>query len=157
VKATVAEAAALERVRTEKRLALFFVRGYASAGAPELMRAAREARGAANALERLGRGADAGPLLPLDELPRIEEEHDRLKRAVEVSAGSYELLAKQVEQLRAVEMRPAGRPDVIDPPVAPRRHVRPARLALAIEGAIVGLLSGALAALALALRRRRAP
>jgi uncharacterized protein involved in exopolysaccharide biosynthesis len=161
VKASVAEAAAIEHVSIEKRLALHYARGYAARDSPEVKRAEREAAGAGGALAKLvhGRrsssaaGRASGPLLALDDLPAIEQEHDRLRREVDVNASGYALLAKQVEQLRAVEARPVGHAEVIDPPVVSLRRSRPARGMLALEGAMVGLLLAALATLGRAWRR----
>jgi uncharacterized protein involved in exopolysaccharide biosynthesis len=155
IKASVMEAAAVEHLRIEKKLALDFATGFGGADSPEVKRARRESRNTAAVLARLVHGnKPQGPLLPLDSLPDIETEHDRLKRAVEVAAESYQLLAKQVEQLRAVESRPTGRADVLDPPVQPRSPSRPARSIVAAEGGAAGLLTGALFALALGWRRR---
>src|SRR5579871_3574981 len=154
-KATVAEAAALEHMRIEKRLALDFARGYAGDDAEEVKRARREARGAEHALASLGHAANAKALLPLDALPALELEHERLKRAVDVEAERYQLLAKQVEQLRAVETRPTGHAEVLDPPTAPRRPSRPAKSMIAMEGSLIGFLLASALVLARVLRRGR--
>ena len=69
--------------------------------------------------------------------------------------ASYELLAKQVEQLRALETRPVGHADVVDAPSLPHRSARPARMALVGEGGAAGLVLGALLALFLSWMRAR--
>jgi uncharacterized protein involved in exopolysaccharide biosynthesis len=55
---------------------------------------------------------------------------------------SYLLLARQVEQLRALETRPVGRPDVLDPPSLPHRPAGPPRALLALGGFVLGRSSG---------------
>jgi uncharacterized protein involved in exopolysaccharide biosynthesis len=156
VRASVAEAAVIAHRTIEKRLDFHFVRGFGAPDAEEVKRAGREARGAAGALAGLehGRPGSAGPLLPLDALPKIAEEHDRLKRILDVTAANWDQLARQVEQLRTVEARSSGSTDVVDRPATPRHRSRPARVMLLSEGSMVGFLAGCLLALLLAWRRR---
>ncbi len=155
-RATVNEAAVLEHLRIEKRLALDFARGFGGDDAEEVKRAAREANGVNHAAAALTHGERAvGPLLPLDALPSLGIEHDRLKRAVDVEAERYTLLARQVEQLRAVETRPTGQAEVVDPPVVPYRPARPAKAMIATEGLLCGFLLAAAFVLVRAFRRMR--
>jgi uncharacterized protein involved in exopolysaccharide biosynthesis len=143
VKASVAEAAFLERMKTEKKIGLHFAQGFGGAESPEVRRSQLEAGGASAALQGLvHRGTRSGPLLALDDLPRLQAEHARLKRDVDVNAYNYELLARQVEQFRAAETRPGGRAELVDAPIEPRDRSRPSRLYLAMEGMFLGLLFG---------------
>lgn len=159
VKATVAEAAALAHLKTQKRLGLHFAGGFGGADSPEVRRAEREAAGARAVLSELLH--DEGghlPFLSLDALPALEQEHEQLRRAVAVSGAAWELLARQVEQLRALEARPVGRAEVLDPPSLARHRERPLGSVMAAEGGASGLLAGALLSLLLSWRRsRRAP
>ena len=156
LKVSVAEGAALEHLKTQKRLGLHYAEGFGGADSSEVRRAQREALGVREVLSEVVHG-DGGhlPLLALDELPAIEEESDRLRRAVAVSDAGYQLLARQVEQLRALETRPVGHADVVDPPSLPHHRVRPAPTVMAGEGAASGLLVGALVALLVSARRAR--
>lgn len=143
VKASVAEAAFLERMKTEKKIGLHFAQGFGGAESPEVRRSQLEAGGASAALQGLvHRGTRSGPLLALDDLPRLQAEHARLKRDVDVNAYNYELLARQVEQFRAAETRPGGRAELVDAPIEPRDRSRPSRLYLGMEGMFLGLLFG---------------
>jgi len=143
VRASVAEAAFLERMKTEKKIGLHFAQGFGGAESPEVRRSQLEAGGAQAALQGLvHHGPRSGPLLALDDLPRLEQEHARLKRAVDVNANSYEILARQVEQLRAVEVRPGGRAELVDAPIEPQGRSRPSRFWLGVEGMFLGLLFG---------------
>jgi tyrosine-protein kinase Etk/Wzc len=150
VRASVTEAAFLERMKTEKRIGLYYAQGFGGAESPEVRRSQLEAGGAQAALQGLvhrgSTGTRSGPLLALDDLPRLQEEHARLKRDVDVNAASYEILARQVEQLRAAEARPGGRAEPVDAPIVPQGRSRPSRLWLAIEGAFLGLLLGSVLA-----------
>lgn len=145
MKASVAEAAFLERVKNEKRMKLRFDQSFAGAESPEVRRGQLETGGTNAALQGLVHGgAGAGPLLALDRLPRLEQEHARLKRDIDVNSSTYDLLSRQVEQLRAVEARPGGRAELVDAPVEPKDRTRPSRIALALEGALIGFFVGLL-------------
>lgn len=143
IKASVAEAAFLERLKTEKRIGLHFAQGFGGAESPEVRRSQLEAGGAQQALQGLVHGGlRNGPLLALDALPRLEEENGRLKRDIDVNSATYELLARQVEQLRAVEARSGGRAELVDAPVEPRERSRPSLSSLVMGGTFLGLLLG---------------
>ncbi len=145
IRASVAEAAFLERVKNEKRMKLHFDQGFAGAESPEVKRGQLEAGGTAAALQGLVHGGrHPGPLLPLDNLPRLEQEHARLKRDIDVNSQTYDLLARQVEQLRAVEARSGGRAELVDAPAEPKERIRPSRASLMIEGSMIGLFLGLL-------------
>jgi len=140
VKASVNEAAFLERMRTEKRIGLHFAQ---AADAPELKQKQLEAGGAQQALQGLVHGGEKmqrGPMLALDDVPRLKLEHARLKREIDTNAAMHELLVRQVEQLRAVEARPGGRAELVDAPAEPRYRVRPSHFALALQGCFIGLV-----------------
>jgi uncharacterized protein involved in exopolysaccharide biosynthesis len=152
IKATVEQAAALEKIRQEKQLGLDFAAGFASPGSPEMLQAQREVRGARQALRSLGTAGGLGPGLPLDTLPALEVEHARLQRDVDAKSAAYALLQRQIDELATIESRPSGRADVVDPPTIPRRPHRPAKSALGLEGSFIGLV---LAVLLVLLRARR--
>lgn len=145
VRASVTEAAHLERLKTEKRIGLRFAQGFGGAESAEVRKSQLEAGTASAALQGLVHGhQQRGPLLALDELPRLEREHARLKREIDTNAATYELLSKQVEQLRAVAARPGGRPELVDPPTESVRRSRPSRAMLTVEGSMLGVLLGLL-------------
>ena len=159
IRATVEQAAALERLRIEKTLDLRFARAFGDHGAIEVQKGERERSGASIELAALqhGGGANAvGPLLPLDELPRLEVEHARLKRAVDEQAARHELLALKVSQLVAAEARPGGLAEVIDPPAEPRVPTGPSLGKLLVAGTMGGALLAAVCVLLLARRREHA-
>ncbi len=157
LRATVAEASSLGRLLIEKRLVIDFNRGFAAEGSPEIVRAKREASGAARALSLLRRqgSGGSGSLLPIDPLPEIEREHERLRRLVDLDASHLETLSKQVDQLRAVETRPIGRAEVVSAPSLPERPIRPARALLTTFGTLLGTGLAAIALLLLELSKRR--
>jgi tyrosine-protein kinase Etk/Wzc len=147
VKASVGEATYLERMKNERKVTLHFNQGFAGAEAPEARRSQLEAGSAQAALSGLVHGNQrGGPLLPLDNVPRIEQEHARLKRETDAHSITYELLVRQVEMARATEARPAGRAELLDAPSEPRLPVRPSRALLLVEGLLAGLLFGLLLA-----------
>ena len=145
VKASVGEAAFLERIKNNKKVQLNFDQKFAAADAPEVQRGQLEAGGAQAVLQGLVHGdTQRGTLLALDKFPRLEQEHARLKRDIDTNNATYEFLAHQVEQLRAVEARPGGRAELVDAPSDPTAPVRPSRFSLMVEGCFVGLLLGLL-------------
>jgi uncharacterized protein involved in exopolysaccharide biosynthesis len=143
IKASVGEASYLERMKNDRKVTLRFNQGFAGADAPEVRRSQLEAGSAQAALSGLVHGTQrGGPLLALDDVPRIEQEHARLKREIDVHSSAYELLVRQVEMARATEARPAGRAELLDAPSEPRSPVRPSRAVLLVEGLLAGLLFG---------------
>lgn len=138
-RASLGEATLLERARIEKRVGLQVAQSYAGERSAEVQRGQLEAVGIQAALQKIG-GERRGPLLPLEELPRLEVEHARLKREIDLRAASLDLVARQIEQLRTLEARPVGRPEIIDPPTLPQRPVRPSGALLSAAGALLGLL-----------------
>jgi len=158
IKATVEQAAALERLRIDKTLDLRFARAFGDHGAVEVQRGEKERAAASSELEILkhgGLGAE-GPLLPFDQIPRLEAEHARLKRAVDEQEARHELLALKVSQLVAAEARPGGIAEVIDPPVDPRVPTGPSMGKLVMAGTAVGALFAALCVALFARRRELA-
>jgi tyrosine-protein kinase Etk/Wzc len=140
VKASVEMYTFLERMKTERKIALPFAQ---AANAPELRQRQLEAGGAEAALQGLVHGSDkkqGSALLAIDDIPRLKQEHARLKLDIDINMAKCDLLARQVEQLRAAEARPGGRAELVDAPVEPRERVRPSHAAIAIEGAFIGLL-----------------
>src|SRR5215831_14036159 len=146
IKASVGEASFLERMKNERKVNLHFNQSFAGAEAPEVRRSQLEAGSAQAALSGLVHGTQRGPLLALDNVPRLEEEHARLKRQIDTNGALYDLMVRQVEQLRSAEARPGGRAELLDAPSEPRKPVRPSRLGVLIEGLFVGLLLGVLLA-----------
>ena len=145
VKASVGEATYLERMKNERKVNLHFNQGFAGAEAPEVRRSQLEAGSAQAALSGLVHGSQrGGPLLALDNVPRIEQEHARLKRQIDGDNYSFELLVKQLEMARATEVRPAGRAELLDAPSEPHQPVRPSRKVLVVQGMFAGLLLGLL-------------
>jgi uncharacterized protein involved in exopolysaccharide biosynthesis len=147
IKASVGEASYLERMKNERKVTLHFNQGFAGADAPEVRRSQLETGSAQAALSGLVHGSQrGGPLLPLDNVPRIEQEHSRLQRQISGDNYTYELLVKQLEMARASEVRPTAGAELLDSPSEPRQPVRPSRKALVAEGMFVGLLLGLLLA-----------
>src|SRR5215510_11311598 len=98
IKASVGEASFLERMKNERKVNLHFNQGFAGADAPEVRRSQLEAGSAQAALSGLVHGNQrGGPLLPLDNVPRLEQEHSRLQRQISGDNYTYELLVKQLE------------------------------------------------------------
>jgi len=155
VKATVEQAAALERLRIDKTLDLRFARTFGDGRAVEVQRGEHERSAASSELWVLQHGGanTVGPLLPLDEIPRLEAEHARLKRAVDEQAARHELLALKVSQLVAADARPGGIAEVIDPPVVPRVATGPSLGKLLCAGALGAAVLAALCVLVFARRR----
>jgi uncharacterized protein involved in exopolysaccharide biosynthesis len=153
VAATVAQAAELERRRIEKGLDVRYARGFGDGGSVEVRRGMRERDAAAGELATLRQNA-ARPLLPLDALPRLEQEHARLKRAIDAETARHDLLALKVSQLSAAEARPNGRAELVDPPAEPTQRSGPSRVKLAAAGATLASLACAAALVMLARRRR---
>ena len=121
IKASVGEASYLERMKNERKVTLHFNQGFAGADAPEVRRSQLETGSAQAALSGLVHGSQrGGPLLPLDNVPRIEQEHAKLKREIDAHSVTYDLLVRQVEMARATEARPAGRAELLDAPSEPR-------------------------------------
>jgi uncharacterized protein involved in exopolysaccharide biosynthesis len=158
VKATVEQAAALERLRIDKTLEMRFARAFGQAQSIEVQRAMRQRAAAGSELDRLRRGGgNAGPLLPLDDLARLEVEHGRLKRVVDEQAARHELLALKVSQLVAAEARPDGLAEVVDPPIVPTGASGPSVLKLIATGSLAGGLMAALLVLLFSHRRSLIP
>lgn len=156
IKASVEEAAALERVRVDKALALRFARGYGDANAIEVQRSAREEAAVARELEALRHdAARPGPLLALDRLPALDAEEARLKRALDLATTRYDMLYQRINQLAAAGARPNGRAETIDPAVIPLHRAGPSRLRFAAGGALSFALG--LACLYVVRARRRRP
>lgn len=151
---TVSQVASFERARIEKEAGVAFARGFAAEGSSEVMRSERESAAAATAVTQVGRGARREALLPLGDLPRLEAEHARLRREIDVNVARYETVSRQIEQLRAFELMPGGHAELVDAPSEPQLRSRPLHGLLALEGGLAGLLLGCLLALG---RRRRAP
>ena len=147
IKASVTEASYLERMKNERKVTLHFNQGFAGAEAPEVRRSQLETGSAQAALSGLVHGNQrGGPLLPLDNVPRLEQEHSRLQRQISGDNYTYELLVKQLEMARASEVRPTAGAELLDAPSEPRQPVRPSRRVLVAEGMFVGLLLGLLLA-----------
>jgi uncharacterized protein involved in exopolysaccharide biosynthesis len=141
VKASVAEAATLEHVRLERKLALDFARGYGGPTAPEVQRAQREQRSAAQAVAALARGTSSSSvLLPLDQLPELEVRYARLRRAVDTELTRRELITTRLAQLELAAARPAGRAELVDAPDEPRRPTSPSPLRTAALGTVIAPL-----------------
>lgn len=154
IKATVEQAAALEKLRIEKTLELRFARAFGQRQSFEVQKGMHERDGASVELERLRHGdGNVAPLLPLDELPRLEVEHGRLKRAVDEQAARHELLALKVSQLVAAEARPDGLAEVVDPAIEPIAASGPSLIKLVTVGAVGGALLAALLLFAIGHRR----
>ena len=156
ISASVHQATLLEKERIDKEIALSYLRGFGSVQAIEVQQALRERSATVRALESLRHGpiADA-PLLPLDQLPRLELEQARLKRDLDVEAARADLLVHEIGQLATAEARPGGRPELIDPPTLPRNRARPSGMLYAIEGATACALL--VAGMVLARARRSKP
>jgi uncharacterized protein involved in exopolysaccharide biosynthesis len=155
IKASVEQAAALERVRIDKALALRFARGYGNGVAIEVQRSAHEVAAVTRELESLRHdAARPGPLLALDRLPALEAEEARLRRNLEAAAAHFELLSQKINQLAATGARPSGRAETIDPAVVPLHRAGPSRARFAGGGALLGTLGAACFFLLRARRRR---
>jgi uncharacterized protein involved in exopolysaccharide biosynthesis len=140
VKASVAEAAFLVRMKSQSKVSLHFNQAFAGADSPEVQRSQLEAGSAQAALKSMSHSG--GALLALDNVPRLEQEHARLKRQIDTYSSLYDVLVKQVETLRSAETRPGGRAELLDMPSEARNPVRPSRLALLVQGFFCGLLIG---------------
>jgi uncharacterized protein involved in exopolysaccharide biosynthesis len=157
IKASVEEAAALEKLRIDQDVTLHFLRGFSGNDAIEVRRGLRERNAATRALQALTHGgAVTGALLTLDSLPPLELEHARLKRAIDIEAARFDLVSQKIGQLVAAEAQPGGRPELVDPATLPRRRVRPSSTLMGLEGAIVTTLLAALWVL-IGTRRRGLP
>lgn len=156
VKASVEQAASLERLHIDKALGVRFARGYGDGEAIEVRKSAREREAVARELSGLRHDyARPGPLLALDELPALEVEHARLKRALDELGARNDLLALKVSQLEAAEARPGGRAEIIDPAVEPSRRAGPSLLRYGAVGAVALALLAAVFVLSTARRRPR--
>jgi uncharacterized protein involved in exopolysaccharide biosynthesis len=154
VKATVDQAAALERLSIDKQLALRFAQKFGDGDAVEVQRQRAERDDVLRELDQLRHARSAGPLLGLDQLPQLELEQARLRRELDTLGARHDLLALKVNQLRAAEARPGGRAEVIDAPVEPRTRSRPSALALFGQCAVAAALTAALGLVAAARRKR---
>jgi uncharacterized protein involved in exopolysaccharide biosynthesis len=143
MRATVEQATLLEGMRIRKQSDLLFARHYASQHSSEVQRSSAEAAGAQAALRGLGKKRGS-PLLEWERLPSLEVEYARLKRELDDNAAAYELVVRQVEQLRILETRPVGRAEVIEPPTTPEARTRPSGMILVLSGALLGMLAGGL-------------
>jgi uncharacterized protein involved in exopolysaccharide biosynthesis len=156
IKATVEHAAALERLRIDKALNLRFARAFGDSASIEVQKGVRERAAVSVELEALRVGtSDMGPLLPLDQLPKLELEYTRLKRAVDEHAARHEMLALKVSELVAAEARPGGLAEVVDPPDEPQVPSGPSAVKLMLGGALMAALV-AVAVVLVRARRRRA-
>jgi uncharacterized protein involved in exopolysaccharide biosynthesis len=152
VKATVEQSALLERLRIEKALDLRYVRDFGDGRSVEVQRTRHQRDAASRELEALEHESDrVGPLLALAELPRLEVEHGRLRRAIDEQAARQQALALKLGQLEAAEARPGGRAEIIDLPATPTRRAGPSRTTWGAGGAFAG---GLLTALVIAWRAR---
>lgn len=142
IRASVSEASFLERMKNERKVSLHFNQGFAGADSPEVRRSQLEAGSAQAALQGLVHGNSRGPLLALDAVPRLEQEHARLKREIDIKSSMLDVLARQVETLRGAETRPGGRAELLDTPSETRKPVRPSRVVLLVQGLFFGLLVG---------------
>jgi uncharacterized protein involved in exopolysaccharide biosynthesis len=140
VKASVAEAAFLVRMKSQSKVSLHFNQGFAGADSPEVQRSQLEAGSAQAALRSMSHSG--GPLLALDNVPRLEQEHARLKRQIDSYSALYDVLVRQVEQLRSAETRPGGRAELLDTPSETGKPIRPSRMALLFQGFFLGSLLG---------------
>jgi tyrosine-protein kinase Etk/Wzc len=144
IKASVETAAALEKERIDHEVGLHFLQGFGGKDSVEVQRALRQRQAVKRALEQVVLGPQRrGPLLPLESLPPLELTHSRLKRAVDVEATRFDALSQKIGELRALEARPDGRPELVDPAALPSARTRPSRLIIA-QGAIVSTLLVAL-------------
>jgi uncharacterized protein involved in exopolysaccharide biosynthesis len=153
IKATVEQAAMLERLRVDKALELRFTRGFGDGRSVEVQRMKRQRDAATRELELLQQSQNSdGPFLALADLPRLEVEHARLHRAIDDQAARQQQLAIRLGQLEAAEARPGGRAEIIDLPATPVGRAGPSRKLYGAGGAFAG---GILAALFLLWRARR--
>jgi uncharacterized protein involved in exopolysaccharide biosynthesis len=158
IKESVAQAAALERLRIDKSLTLQFARGYGDATSIEVQRSVREERAVARELEAMRHDMSRpGPLLALDSLPALEAEQARLKRELDTATARFEALLQKVELLRATDARPGGRAETIDPAVEPLRRAGPSPIRYGVGTALAFAFVVALAVLFIDSRRRRRP
>jgi uncharacterized protein involved in exopolysaccharide biosynthesis len=144
IKVTVDEAAALERLRIEKSIDVRLARGFGGPDSIEVQKGSLARAAARSALEQLHKASGRAPLLPLDQLPRLEVQHLRLKRAVDEQAARRDLLSLKVSQLLAAEARPGGVAEVIDPPIVPTRRLLGGLLRMVLAGAVLAALLAAL-------------
>jgi uncharacterized protein involved in exopolysaccharide biosynthesis len=144
IRVTVDEAATLERLRIDKSIDVRLARGFGGPQSIEVQKSALARAAAEHALRQLRSGSGRAPLLPFDELPRLEVEHVRLKRAVDEQAARHDLLALKVSQLLAAEARPGGIAQIIDPPVLPTERALGSVARLALAGAVLAALLAAL-------------
>jgi uncharacterized protein involved in exopolysaccharide biosynthesis len=140
-RASVAQAAALEKVRIEKNMVVRFAQKFGTGNSPEVTRGRSESKSAEQELASLEYGNRHGLLPSLGALPALEIEHARLKRAIDTGAASQDMLLRQIEQLRSAEGRSLARVDVIEEPIESHTRSRPNRAALVALG---GLLAAAL-------------
>jgi len=140
-RASVAQAAALEKVRIEKNMVVRFAQRFGTGSSPEVTRGRSESKSAEQELASLEYGDRHGLLPSLGALPTLEIEHARLKRAIDTGAASHDMLLRQIEQLRSAEGRSLARVDVIEEPIESHTRARPNRAALVALG---GLLAAAL-------------
>lgn len=156
VQQSVEQAAALERLRIDKLLALQFARAFGDRSSVEVQKSAHEAAAVARELEALRHDRSRpGPLLALDALPALEAEQARLKRDLDTANARFETLLQKVEQLRATDARPGGRAETVDPAVEPLHRAGPSPLRWMTGGALACALVVALVVLLLDSRRRR--
>jgi uncharacterized protein involved in exopolysaccharide biosynthesis len=144
IRATVEEGAALERLRIGKSIDVRIAGGFGAPDSVEVRKGSIERAAAERALKTLRAGTGSAPLLPLDQLPRLEIEHARLKRAVDEQAARRDLLSLKVSQLVAAEARPGGVAQVIDPPLLPTGRLLGGIVRLALAGAALAALLAAL-------------
>ncbi len=151
-RAVIEALAALEAHVTMNEIQLRLLRGYASDDHPEVVRLESELREYRRQLVDLmvGREGDAGGLTPpLSEMPGIGMELAKLMRETEVLNRVYLYLVQEYEAARIQESRDTPTIQTLDAPQVPEIRTRPRRTLMVIVGALIGLVVGILAALAL--------
>ncbi len=144
--------ATLEAHVTMNEIQLRLLRGYASDDHPEVVRLESELREYRRQLTDLkdGRDGDAGGLTPpLSEMPGIGMQLAGLMRETEVFNRVYVYLVQEYEAARIQESRDTPTIQTLDAPQVPEIRTRPRRTLMVIVGALIGLVIGILAALAL--------
>jgi len=92
---------------------------------------------------------------PALEVPQIRAEFERLYRDRKVAEATLVFAMERLEAARANEARDVSSFQVLDPPVVPTRHSRPARTLVVLASAVFGTAAGLIREIVRAVRGRR--
>lgn len=150
-RAAISALAQAEAEVTTLQIQLGILRSYANENHPSVLELEARIREQQRVLGRIRSGEDdglSGAAPSLGELPELGVELARLMREVEVQNGVYYLLSQELESAKIQEARDTPTVQVLDEPRPADKRTRPRRKTMVAIGALLGLLSGVLMALA---------